>query len=36
MKSESQASIFKRKPSAQTTFTKVSLKNRDIPLYVVD
>ena len=36
MKSESQASIFKRKPSAQTAFTKVSLKSRDIPSYVVD
>ena len=40
MKSESrdieENSILKRKPSAQTAFTKVSLKNRDIPSYVVE
>ena len=33
MKSELRGSIFKRKPSAQTAVTKVSLINRDIPLY---
>ena len=36
MKSESQGRIFKRKPSAQTAFTEVSLKSGDIPSYVVD
>ena len=35
-KSESRASIFKRKPSAQTAFTKVSLKSSDVPLYEID
>ena len=35
MKSESRASVCKRKPSAQTAFTKASLKNRDISSYVV-
>ena len=33
-KSESRASIFKRKPSAQTAFTKVSLKSGDAVMFL--
>ena len=33
-KSESRASIFKRKPSAQIAFTKVSLKSSDAVMFL--